>query len=133
MVKEYSVIMSSSGSRKDDGYEDALTLRKAFNPVWIFSDLYGGRHCGSGFWCFLNGHYPAGLVSLTLDTYKAAFSDITEGKWYQEWKLKYPEKPIAWGMGRSPSEAFRSALKMAVAQPEWKLPASKPLEGLVNV
>lgn len=95
---------------------DKIIMLKAFNPFWLFQDTWEGEDIEPGvdhYWCFIGAHYPGGLVSDDKDKYSAAITDLDNGSWLANEKKAKPDKAIGWGNAKTPSEAFRSALRCA--------------------
>lgn len=87
---------------------------KDFNPFWLFRDCSGTQYKQVyPFWCFLNAHYPEGLVSSDPQAYVEAVDAIDNGQWLLEAKRANPNLSIGWGNGPSPDKAFESALRCA--------------------
>lgn len=89
---------------------DIFITKKDMYPFWLFRDIFGGKHTGGKFLCFINAHYPVGLASTSEDANKRAADSLKDGTWKVEMLKQWqPQDKIGWGFGDTPQDAFRKA------------------------
>ena len=105
------------GENIDRLYDTAIERKEIF-PLWLFTDLYRGRHTGYKFMCFIGANVPMKLFNTDERIHKEQVEELKTGVWKTERLNKLKEsgqepKKIGWGFGNTPSQAFREACYMS--------------------
>lgn len=98
-----------------EALHETVIKKHSFHPFWVFADITNEEGGTPIYWCFLNTHYPAGLVALEKDAYNKAVDDLTSGRWLLSQKANASNKDLKIGFGydETPSKAFIEACRMA--------------------
>jgi len=102
-----------------DKLRDHMVEIKGIFPMHLFTDPHKGKHSGGKFLCFVGAAPPFKLFSPDEEIHTQALTVMRTGQWKKlalEEAAKadpHNKKNIGFGVGNTPSLAFRQACEMS--------------------